>query len=149
MRYKNYKPSYILGTYYDTILPVYVLILIVLTDPETYTWDLLDADYLNRLSSRNYVSMSLERQLHLPPHKIANIYDLGLEENRLKRLLAYQGDPGTGRVEDCAHEAGMPGLIPLAVIEEQVDLARWQFQVGDRLARMGVRRPVLRWKQCA
>ncbi|KAL8904597.1 MAG: hypothetical protein Q9207_003152 [Kuettlingeria erythrocarpa] len=111
----------------------------------SYKFYYMDADYLDRLSSRNYVSMSLERQLHLPAHKIANIKDLGLEENSLKRLLAYQRDPGTGKVEDGAHRAGMPGLIPLAVIEEQVDLARWQFQVGDRLARMRDLRDWANW----
>lgn len=143
MSYKDqYQPSYILGRYYDASPPVYVLTLILMTDPETYTWDLLDVDYLNRLSSRKYVSMSLERQLHLPPHKIANVNELGLDEDSLKRLWAYQRNSGTGRSGDGAHRAGMPGLIPLAVIEDEIDLGRWPIQVGNRLAQMEVRGPV-------
>ncbi|KAL9061978.1 MAG: hypothetical protein Q9206_000164 [Seirophora lacunosa] len=116
MRYKaQYQPSRIL-------------------DLETYTWNLLDADHLARLSARNYVSMFLERQLHLPPHKITKMDELGLDEDSVVRLRDYQKecDPSW----NSAFDAGMPGIMSLDEIREELELGRWIFKCGNMLAHL-------------
>ncbi|KAI4119362.1 MAG: hypothetical protein LQ345_000741 [Seirophora villosa] len=116
MRYKaQYQPSRIL-------------------DLETYTWNLLDADHLARLSARNYVSMFLERQLHLPPHKITKMDELRLDEDSVVRLRDYQKecDPHW----NSAFDAGMPGIMSLDEIKEELELGRWIFRCGNMLAHL-------------
>ncbi|KAL8943370.1 MAG: hypothetical protein Q9211_001009 [Gyalolechia sp. 1 TL-2023] len=119
MRYKNeYQPSYLL-------------------DPETYSWDPLDADYLARLSARKYVSLSLERQLHLPPHKLTDIDKLGLDSEGLLRLREYQQEvaPG-GRSQSSALGSRMPGLMSLEEVEGMIDLGKWSLKYGNMLVHL-------------
>ncbi|KAL8759182.1 MAG: hypothetical protein Q9199_000940 [Rusavskia elegans] len=120
MRYKNqYQPSYIL-------------------DPESYAWDRLDADILNRLSARKYVSMSVERQLRLPPHKVTSIEELGLNNDELTRYHQYQQQQnpfGTRhRGENiCAFTVGMPGIMSLAQVQSEIPLGRWMFKIRNKV----------------
>ncbi|KAI4170367.1 MAG: hypothetical protein LQ343_004989 [Gyalolechia ehrenbergii] len=116
MRYKNqYQPSYLL-------------------DPETYSWDPLDADYLARLSARKYVSLSVERQLHLPPHKLTGIDKLKLDEESFLRLREYQQEFGPdGSTRRGALGSRMPGLMSLEEVEDMIDLGKWTLKYGNML----------------
>ncbi|KAL8721528.1 MAG: hypothetical protein Q9225_001827 [Loekoesia sp. 1 TL-2023] len=106
-------------------------------DPEIYLWDRLDADFLARLSARNYVSMSLERQLRLPPHKLANIdeLELGLDQEALLRLQHYQreGTSGLNESQSSALAAGMPGLMSLDGVQNEINLGGWPLKLGNML----------------
>ncbi|KAL8863293.1 MAG: hypothetical protein Q9178_000668 [Gyalolechia marmorata] len=120
MRYKNqYQPSYIL-------------------DPETYSWDRLDAEFLTRLSARKYVSMSIERQLRLPPTRMASIEELGLNNDELTRFRHYQkeqhpfGAKHNGGYTS-AFTVGMPGMMSLAGVESKIPLAKWRVKIRDSL----------------
>lgn len=121
MRYKNqYQPSYLL-------------------DPETYTWDPLDADYLSRLSARKYVSLSQERQLNLPPHKLTNVDELGLDSESLRQLQKYQQEAGLcHKSESSAFASRMPGLMSLKEVEDTVDLGKWTLKLGNMFVHLEV-----------
>ncbi|KAI4188857.1 MAG: hypothetical protein L6R41_001878 [Letrouitia leprolyta] len=97
MRYKNqYQPSYLL-------------------DPETYTWDLLNADYLARLS-------------------LTDIDQLGLDNESYTLLRDYQQEFGPGgRSQSSALGSRMPGLMSLEEVEEKIDLGKWTLKFGSML----------------
>ncbi|KAL8944249.1 MAG: hypothetical protein Q9216_000544 [Gyalolechia sp. 2 TL-2023] len=114
MRYKNqYQPSFLL-------------------DPETYSWNLLDADHLARLSARKYVSLSLERQLHLPPRRLTDSDKLGLDSDALLRLREYQREVGPGgKSQSSALGSCMPGLMSLEEVENVIDIGKWPLKYGN------------------
>ncbi|KAL8630826.1 hypothetical protein Q9189_003495 [Teloschistes chrysophthalmus] len=104
MRYKNqYKPTYLL-------------------DLETYSWNPLDADHLARLSARKYVSMSLERQLRLPPRSLTPADNLGLDDEELTQLRKYLQ---SGEIVG-AFGSLMPGLMTLDEVQNEVNLDGWK-----------------------
>ncbi|KAL8695170.1 MAG: hypothetical protein Q9218_000338 [Villophora microphyllina] len=109
MRYKNqYKPTFLL-------------------DLETYSWNLLDADHLARLSARKYVSMSLERQLRLPPRISSTSDDLGLDSAGLTKLQHYLRP---GETSD-AFGSFMPGIMTLDEVQNEIDLDGWRVKLSD------------------
>ncbi|KAL8654423.1 MAG: hypothetical protein Q9210_001517 [Variospora velana] len=139
MRYKSqYQPSEILGDWLCTDSLACLSRLTFVIDLETYTWNLLDADHLARLSARNYVSMFLERQLHLPPHKMTRLDEVGLDEGSLSRLRNYRREWDPSR--NSALDAGMPGLMSLDEIGQRLELGKWLFKCGDMLAHLEVSR---------
>ncbi|KAL9001369.1 MAG: hypothetical protein Q9169_000260 [Polycauliona sp. 2 TL-2023] len=120
MRYKNqYQPSYIL-------------------DPETYSWDLLDADVLARLSARKYVSMSVECRLRLPPNKLSSVEELGLDHDELTQFHEYQREENHsgsrhGGDRTSAFAAGMPGIMSLAQVQNEISLGRWMARIRENM----------------
>ncbi|KAL8890678.1 MAG: hypothetical protein Q9205_000935 [Flavoplaca limonia] len=123
MRYKSqYQPSYIL-------------------DPETYSWDRLTADVLERLSARKYVSMSVERDLRLPPNKIPSIKELKLDSAELTRFSDYQKErnqvgPRHGFDSTSAFDLGMPGIMSLAEVQKEIPLGRWTIKLRSMLVHL-------------
>ncbi|KAI4088385.1 MAG: hypothetical protein L6R37_008210 [Teloschistes peruensis] len=111
MRYKNqYKPTYLL-------------------DLEAYSWNPLDADHLARLFARKYVSMSLERQLRLPPRNLTPADDLGLDDEELTQLRRYlQSGETVG-----AFGSLMPGLMTLDEVQNEVNLNGWKVKLSDSI----------------
>lgn len=108
------------------------------TDPETYAWDRLDADILNRLSARKYVSMSVERQLRLPPTKVTSIEELGLNNDELTRYHRYQQQQnpfGTRHRGEhiSAFTVGMPGIMSLAQVQSEIPLGRWMVKIRNNM----------------
>ncbi|KAI4260150.1 MAG: hypothetical protein LQ352_000415 [Teloschistes flavicans] len=109
MRYKSqYKPTYLL-------------------DLDLYSWNLLDADHLARLSARKYVSMSLERQLRLPPRSLTTADNLGLDDEGLTQLRKYlQPGETTGAFGSC-----MPGIMTLDEVQNEVNFDEWKVKLSD------------------
>lgn len=102
-------------------------------------WDHLDADYLARLSARKYVSIYLERQLHLPTHKITNVNDLGLDKASLQLFQDYQRENTPDDTDGLnAFAAGMPGLIPLDDVDDEIDLGGWSLKFGNMFVHLEV-----------
>ena len=80
-------------------------------DPETYDWDLLDADLIRRLDLRKYVSLSRERRLHIP------IEPLAVEP------------PKPHRGHTSIFHAGTPGALTLEEVEHEIALGEWKLQI--------------------
>ncbi|KAL8841617.1 MAG: hypothetical protein Q9170_000831 [Blastenia crenularia] len=99
-------------------------------DPENYSWDSLDADYLARLSARKYVSMSRERLLQLPPRRLTEDDELEMN-NVISRLPGYlHASAGDNAMRRSAFGAGMPGLMSLDEVQEKIDLGKWLVNFG-------------------
>ena len=95
-------------------------------DLETYSWGRVDAEFLARLSSRHYVSMTIERKLQLPPRKLTDADKLQLDDEGLRELREYQqqveADP------ESAFASRMPGIMTLDEVEREIDLGRWRLK---------------------
>ena len=108
------------------------------TDPETYSWDRLDADMLDRLSARKYVSMSVERQLRLPHSKVTSIEELGLDSDELIRYHQYQQEQEPfstqhRRDHTSAFTVGMPGIMSLADVQSEISLEKWMVKIRTNM----------------
>ncbi|KAL8643071.1 MAG: hypothetical protein Q9228_000310 [Teloschistes exilis] len=98
-------------------------------DLEAYSWNPLDADHLARLSARKYVSMSLERQLRLPPRNLTPADDLGLDDEELTQLRKYlQSGETVG-----AFGSLMPGLMTLDEVQNEANLDGWRVKLSDSI----------------
>lgn len=98
-------------------------------DLEAYSWNPLDADHLARLFARKYVSMSLERQLRLPPRNLTPADDLGLDDEELTQLRRYlQSGETVG-----AFGSLMPGLMTLDEVQNEVNLNGWKVKLSDSI----------------
>ena len=108
-------------------------------DPETYSWDPLNEDYLARLSVRKYVSMSLERRLDLPSRRISDANELGQDTQNRARYLGYQHDDTEADTnQNSAFSVGMPGLMSLDEIEDKIELGKWPLKLGNKLGYLEV-----------
>ena len=111
-------------------------------DPHTNTWDPLDADMLQHLSDRTWVSMSIERYLQTPQFQ----QKLDVHPVTYKTALEYMNalndrDNSDARKDaNTVFEAHMPGAMTVDEVREQIDLDHWRVQVGDQLVQMKVRR---------
>ncbi|MCJ1426608.1 Arginyl-tRNA--protein transferase 1 [Sticta canariensis] len=117
-------------------------------DPETYTWDVLDSEILQRMSVRKYVAMSRERLFNLPATsnvsisnqasigELAQRFNLDLESsNSLSEYLKSPVQSST-TVEpeisfESVFEAGMPGVMTLDQVRQEVDLGQWKMKYGN------------------
>ena len=65
MRYKgNFRPTYLLGI--QQPLSSDTVSVLTWPDPVSYTWDPLDSDLLQRLSTRRFVSLAVDNHLKVP-----------------------------------------------------------------------------------
>lgn len=135
MRYKaSFKPTYVL-------------------DPETYAWDLLDSDMLQRMSVRKYVSMSRERLLNLSVTSNVSISNqqtvdvfaekLNLDPESSKSLSKYLESPAqngsTTELDtsfESVFEAGTPGVMTLDQVRQDVDLDQWKMKYGEIICKL-------------
>ena len=131
-------------------------------DPETYTWDSLDSDFLARLNFRQYISMSRERRLNIPPTvlpKLSNSEHLGhegadplhppsssqsshdLESSLLLSDYIEAQDPQLHVDASSIFEAKTPGAMTLEEVASEIELGRWRLQVSrlGRIVRLEVR----------
>ncbi|KAL9596162.1 MAG: hypothetical protein Q9219_005982 [cf. Caloplaca sp. 3 TL-2023] len=106
-------------------------------DPEVYSWDLLDEDYLVRLSARKYVSMSLERQLRLPPARLTDADELSLNSEECSRFRDYQQEEAENRgSRSSAFESRMPGLMSVDEVQYKICLRDWPLRFRNKLVRL-------------
>ncbi|KAL8780840.1 MAG: hypothetical protein Q9194_000694 [Teloschistes cf. exilis] len=105
---------------------------LAIEDLEAYSWNPLDADHLARLSARKYVSMSLERQLRLPPRNLTPADDLGLDDEELTQLRKYlQSGETVG-----AFGSLMPGLMTLDEVQNEANLDGWRVKLSDSITEL-------------
>ena len=132
MRYKSaYQPAYVL-------------------DPETYTWDPLNADILQRLSARVYVSMSRERRLGLPPTSISasmrvspggssnpevsyNDDDIDYIEQRRQ-----ESESRRRKQDNSIFEVGMPGVMTVEELQRDIELGKWDIKLASLIVKLEV-----------
>lgn len=88
--------------------------------------------------------MSVERQLRLPPRRLANINELGLDEETLLQLQHYQREGTTGFDENqcSALAAGMPGLMRLDEVQNEINLGEWSLKFGSKLVHLKVSKTI-------
>lgn len=113
-------------------------------DPYNYAWHQIDPDFLQRMSARKYLSMTIERKYNLPVEPGLFLQsdsrtsfnfgpELAMGRESFEFLLDYVTHPDDARtsVENCssAFEAGMPGVMPLKEVNEQA-LGRWRIKLG-------------------
>lgn len=126
------------------------------TDPLTYTWDLLNDDLIQRLDSRPWVSMSLERELAIPctdlntflqsKSLVSSLFpkELLMGPDKFKAALQYvygpeQDDIKRSQCDATVFQARMPGAMTLKEVTDQINLDRWQLKLGSRLVHLEVR----------
>lgn len=130
--------------------------LTTVSDPCTYTWDLLDDDLTQRLDSRPWVSMSLERAWAIPRTDLDTFLhsdslvrshfheELSIGPEILKTALEYvhgpeANDQNQAQRATTVFEARMPGAMTLEEVKDQINLDRWQLKLGSRLVNLEVR----------
>lgn len=108
-------------------------------DPEAYSWDPFDSDLLSRLNLRNYVSMSRERRLNIPPASITSFIDRqiapGAGNNSSESALSLQDytdaqDPDRHIGASSIFEAKTPGAIALRDVEKELELGEWKLKIN-------------------
>ncbi|SLM35879.1 Arginine-tRNA-protein transferase, C-terminal [Lasallia pustulata] len=131
MQYKaTYHPSYIL-------------------DPETYAWDLLDADVLARLSARKYVSLSRERALNIPTNSLFSFLqadalttatfsaELAMGPEAFKQASDYVNgqphDSAVGNHDRSLFLVDLPGIMTADEVREKIDLGAWKIALGSKV----------------
>lgn len=115
-----------------------------MSDPETYGWDLLDSDMLQRMSIRKFVSMSREREFNLSATTpgiflqsdnftcpdFTKEVNLGLEV--FMSLAGYVLTSPSAEPErsdyDSVFEARMPGIMSMAEVASKIDLGAWRLK---------------------
>lgn len=114
------------------------------SDPETYAWDLLDSDMLQRMSIRKFVSMSREREFNLSAttpgiflqSENATCSDFTKEANlgleAFTSLAEYVQTSPSAEPErtdyNSVFEARMPGIMPMAEVAAKLDLGAWRLK---------------------
>lgn len=123
-------------------------------DPEKYTWDLLDSDMLQRMSFRQYVSMSRERLLNLSATSNDSVSNqaavrefaekVNLDLEGFKSLSEYLKSPAQNRYMakletlKSVFEAGMPGVMTLEQVQQEVNLDQWNMKYGKTICKLEV-----------
>lgn len=164
MRYKGtYRPTYVLGEYLSLNNSRHHIDCV---DPETYTWDPLDSDFLTRLSLRPYVSMSRERRLNIPPTALPMLSNL--EEAEPESVDVYRRfyspdpsqnvassldlpdymdaqDPERHRNASSIFEAKTPGALTPWKVMREIPLGQWRLKLRmqRRIVRLEVRKSLI------
>lgn len=116
-----------------------------MSDPETYAWDLLDSDMLQRMSIRKFVSLSREREFKLSAttpgiflqSENATCSDFTMEVNLglevFTSLTGYVLTSPSAEPERTDYasvfEARMPGIMPMAEVASKIDLGAWRLKI--------------------
>lgn len=119
----------------------------------TNAWDPLDSDMLQRLSTRKWVSMSFERSLGIASDSpmtflqsgavvssnFSKELDMGPEgfKYSLEYINGLDESDAAGEAK-IAFEAGMPGAMTKAEVEEQIDLGLWRLKIQGRIVHLEV-----------
>lgn len=118
-----------------------------LPDPETYAWDLLDADVLARLSARKYVSLSRERALNIPTHSPFTFLqsdvlttsnfsgELAMGPKAFEQANDYvNGEPADSAAKKSGpslFEVNMPGVMTADEVREKINLGSWKIRLDS------------------
>lgn len=154
MRYKaSFKPSYVLG-HFPPQQSRYAYLNLFELDPHCYDWHQMDSNLMQRMSNRNYLSMSIERQYNLPVEPSAFLQsdsrtssdfgrELAMGPEAFGFLLGYLTRPDDAREPaksfSSAFEAGTPGVMRLEEVEQEVNLGRWQLRLRGMVVFLEVR----------
>ena len=153
MRYKGaYKPTYILGVSLKPRVSKVDASDIKLTpcpkDPETYEWDPLDSETINRLNIRDYVSLSRERRLGITVSQstshVSNLSEddqdylhQGQQANDDKNDEMSSPVPRRGPLpqpqSNSLFAVNMPGVMTPSEVSSKIDLKRWKLRIDDSL----------------
>lgn len=125
------------------------IILKCLPDPETYAWDLLDADVLARLSARKYVSLSRERALNIPTNSLFSFLqadalttatfsaELAMGPEAFKQASDYVNgqphDSAVGNHDRSLFLVDLPGIMTADEVREKIDLGAWKIALGSKV----------------
>ena len=106
----------------------------------TNEWDPLDAEMLEHLSTRKWTSMAIERYLKSPNFQ----QKLDMGPVKYKFALEYlnesreSGETNRRRGKTNAFQAGMPGAMTIAELQETMNLGHWRVEIGDRIVLLEV-----------
>ena len=102
-------------------------------DPETYAWDLLSADFLSRLSTRPYVSLSRERRLGVEPLNDGANIDARESNSALSTHTHSDSD------FDSLFDVNMPGVMTVDEIQVILpELDNWTLKLGGTVLTLRV-----------
>ena len=128
-----------------------------ITDPESYTWDLLDDDLRQRLNVRNYVSLSRDRRLGITASPESSWLqsksmttpnfrkELGLSLAQFGDDFDYaegQKSDSNGGRQHCSLfdlKPPMPGVMTKEEVERDIDLDRWKIKFHSKTYTLDVR----------
>ena len=111
---------------------------------------------MQRLSARKWVSMAVERVLEVASDSLTTFLqsdrtttsnfgkELTMGLSKFKLALEYmngwdQEQDTEGKEAQDVFQAGTPGALSLAELEEHVDLGQWNIKLGQRLVKLEVK----------
>jgi arginyl-tRNA---protein transferase len=110
-------------------------------DPESFTWDPLDGEFLRKLDDHLYVSLSRDRKLASQ----GNAAESGEEKPKMEPEGArtHSNMTEVNEEEMSLFDLHIPGAMTIEEIESQIDLDHWLLLVEGTLIHMIVSRLLL------
>lgn len=90
----------------------------LLADPESYAWDPLDDEVLQKLDRSTYVSLSRDRRLEAYRRNPAAVDNGSNEENARGRGLFNVGMPGAMPLDEVLRQINLNN-VPIGLVDEE------------------------------